>query len=178
SRLHLVRSMQEILRGHPLQDQSCQLNVIQWQVLWNLDQLVSGVEALLTIGAERGKAGANSFADGEPGDPGTQLLDLANPFEAEDNRRIADGHWVRDTCAMVGISEIHPYGRAAKTDLATFGRPDLDLLPHEAVGWALLVNYVCHSHDAYSCCEVGNCHGQTVRSTANCFLLMSFVYQR
>src|SRR5262245_18865048 len=76
SRLHIVRSMQEILRGHPLQDQSCQLNVIQWQVLWNLDQLVSRVKALLTIGAEWGKAGANSLGDGEPGGARTQLLDL------------------------------------------------------------------------------------------------------
>src|SRR5215468_8038344 len=38
ARLHLMRSMQEILRGHSLQDEPCQLNVIQWQVLWNLDQ--------------------------------------------------------------------------------------------------------------------------------------------
>src|SRR5438105_7979899 len=28
-RLHLMRSMQEILHGHALQNQSCQLNVIQ-----------------------------------------------------------------------------------------------------------------------------------------------------
>src|SRR6202040_1282046 len=55
SRPQLMRSMQEILRGHPLQDQSCQLNVIQWQVLWNFDQLVGRIEALLTIGAEWGK---------------------------------------------------------------------------------------------------------------------------
>src|SRR5262249_23726278 len=58
--LHLVRSMQEILRGHPLQDHSCQLNVIQRQVPWNLDQLVGRVKALLTISAEWGKAGTNS----------------------------------------------------------------------------------------------------------------------
>src|SRR6516165_6294008 len=149
SRLHLVRSMQEILRGHPLQDQSCQLNVIQWQVLWNFDQLVSRVKALLTIGAEWGKAGANSFADGEPGDVRTQLLDLANSFETDDNRRIADDHRVRDTCSMVRISEIHTDGRAAKTYFATLGRPDLDLLPHEVVGCAFLVDYCRHSHDAF-----------------------------
>src|SRR5262249_674826 len=118
SRLHLVRSMQEILRGHPLQDQSCQLNVIEWQVPWNLDQLVSRVQALTTRGGEGGKAGANAFADGEPGDARTQLLDLATPFETEDNRRIADDHRVRDTCSMVRISEIHADRRAAKTYLA------------------------------------------------------------
>src|SRR5262245_37221737 len=140
SRLHLVRSMQEILRGHPLQDESCQLNVIQWQVLWDLDQLVGRVKALLTIGAEWGKAGANSFADGEPGDARTQLLDLANPFETEDNRRIADDHRVRDTRSMVRISEIHADRRAAKTYLATLGSPDLGLLAPDVVGWALLVD--------------------------------------
>src|SRR5262245_62454391 len=140
SRLHLVRSMQEILRGHPLQDQSCQLYVIQWQVSWNLDQLVSRVKALLTIGAERGKAGANSFADGEPGDARTQLLDLANPFETEDNRRIADDHRVRDTCSMVRISKIHADGRAARTYLDTIGTPDVGLLAPDVVGWALLVD--------------------------------------
>ena len=112
------------------------MNVIQWQVLWNLDQLVGRVKAFLTIGTERGKAGANSFADGEPGDARTQLLDLANSFEAEDNRRIADDHGVRDTGSMVRISEIHADGRAAKTYLATLGRPELDLLPHEVVGCA------------------------------------------
>src|SRR5262245_51764116 len=115
SRLHLVRSMQEILRGHPLQDQSCQLNVIQWQVPWNLDQLVSRVKALLTIGAEWGKAGANSFADREPGDARTQFLDLANSFETDDNRRVAHDHRVRDTCSMVRVSGIHADSRAAKT---------------------------------------------------------------
>src|SRR6267154_1075701 len=115
SRLHLVRSMQEILCGHPLQDQSCQLNVIQWQVLWNLDQLVSRVKALLTIGAERGKAGANSLTDREPGNVRTQLLDFANSFETEDKRRIADNHWVWDTCSMVRIRKIYADGRAAKT---------------------------------------------------------------
>src|SRR3954454_4079131 len=125
SGLHLVRSMQEILCGHPLQDQSCQLNVIQWQVLWNLDQLVSRVKALLTIGAEWGKAGANSFADREPGDARTQLLDLANSLETDDNRRIAHDHRVRDTCSMVRVSEIHADGRAAKTYLAPLGRPDI-----------------------------------------------------
>jgi hypothetical protein len=97
------------------------LNVIQWQVLWNLDQLVSRVKALLTIGAEWGEAGANSFADGEPGDARTQLLDLADSFETEDNRRIADDHRVRDTCSMVRVSEIHADGCAAKTYLATLG---------------------------------------------------------
>src|SRR5215469_2435590 len=147
--LHLMRSMQEILRGHPLQDESCQLNVIQWQVLWNLDQLISWVKALLTIGTEWGKAGANSFADGELRDVRTQLLDLANSFETDDNRRIADDHRVRDTCSMVGISEIHADGRAAKTYLATLGRPDLNLLPHEVVGCAFLVDYCRHSHDAF-----------------------------
>src|SRR5262249_4383725 len=148
SRLHLVRSMQEILRGHPLQDQSCQLNVIQGQASWNLDQLVSRVKALLTIGAEWGKAGANSFADGEPRDARTQLLDLANPFEPKDHGRIADDHWVRDTCSMVRISEIHADRRAAKTYLAGPGRPELDLFPHEVVGGAFLVDYRRHSHDA------------------------------
>jgi hypothetical protein len=125
------------------------LNVIQWQVLWNFDQLVSRVKALLTIGAEWGKAGANSFADGESGDARTQLLDLANSFETDDDRRIADDHRVRDTCSMVRISEIHADGRAAKTYLATPGRPDLDLLPHEVVGCAFLVDYRRHSHDAF-----------------------------
>jgi hypothetical protein len=125
------------------------LNVIQWHVLWNLNQFVSRVKALLTIGADWGKAGANSFADGEPGDARTQLLDLANSFETDDNRRIADDHWVRDTCSMVRISEIHADGRAAKTYLATRGRPDLDLLPHEVVGCAFLVDYRRHSHDAF-----------------------------
>jgi hypothetical protein len=125
------------------------LNVIQWQVLWNLNQFVSRVKALLTIGADWGKAGANSFADGEPGDARTQLLDLANSFETDDNRRIADDHRVRDTCPMVRISEIHADGRAAKTYLATHGRPDLDLLPHEIVGCAFLVDYRRHSHDAF-----------------------------
>src|SRR6516165_1937373 len=149
SRLHLVRSMQEILRGHPLQDQSCQLNVIQWQVFWDLDQLVSRVKALLTIGAEWGKAGANSFADGEPGDARIQLLDHANSFETEDNRWIADNHRVRDTCSIVRISEIHADGRAAKTYLATRGNPHFDLLPHEVVGCAFLVDYRRHPHDAF-----------------------------
>src|SRR5262249_54520562 len=149
SRLYLVRSMQEILRGHPLQDQSCQLDVIQWQALWNLDQLVSGVKALLTIGTERGKAGANSFADGEPGDARTQLLDLANSFEREAKRRIADNHRVRDACSMVRISEIDADGRAAETYLATLGNSDLDLLPHEVVGCAFLVDYRRHRHDAF-----------------------------
>src|SRR5262249_17472991 len=148
SRLHLVRSMQEILRGHPLQDQSCQLNVIQWQVLWNFDQLVSRVKALLTVGAEWRKARANSFADGEPGDARPQLLDLANSFETDDNRRIADDHRVRDTCSMVRIGKIHADGGTAKTYLATLGRPDLGLLPHEVVGCAFLVDYRRHSHDA------------------------------
>src|SRR5262249_45876266 len=149
SRLHLVRSMQEVLRSHALEDYSCQLNVIQWQVLWNLDQLVSRVKALLAVGAEWGKEGANSFADGESGDARTQLLDLANSFETEDNRRIANDHRVRDTCSMVRISEIHADGRAAKTYLATLGRSDLDLLPHEVVGRAFLVDYRRHSHDAF-----------------------------
>jgi hypothetical protein len=149
SRLHLMRSMQKILRGHPLQDQSCQLNIIQAQVLWNLDQLVSRVKALLTVRAEWGKAGANSFADGEPGDARTQLLDLANSFETKDNRRIADNRRVRDTCSMVRISEIHADGRAAKTYLTGPGSPDLDLLPHEVVGCAFPVDYRRHSHDAF-----------------------------
>jgi len=50
---------------------------------------------------------------------------------------------------MVRISEIHADGRAAKTYLATRGRPDLDLLPHEVVGCAFLVDYRRHSHDAF-----------------------------
>jgi hypothetical protein len=50
---------------------------------------------------------------------------------------------------MVRISEIHADGRAAKTYLATLGRPDLDLLPHEVVGCAFLVDYRRHSHDAF-----------------------------
>src|SRR5687767_12649925 len=86
--------------------------------------------------------------NGESGDAGTQLLDLANSFETEDNRRIADDHRVRDTCAMVRISEVDADGPAAKTDLATLGRPDLDLLPHEVVGCAFPVDYRRHSHDA------------------------------
>jgi hypothetical protein len=50
---------------------------------------------------------------------------------------------------MVRISEIHADGRAAKTYLAARGRPDLDLLPHEVVGCAFLVDYRRHSHDAF-----------------------------
>src|SRR5262249_14395944 len=50
---------------------------------------------------------------------------------------------------MVRISEIHTDGRAAKTYLAAPGRPDLDLLPHEVVGCALLVDYRRHCHDAF-----------------------------
>src|SRR5262249_5020641 len=149
ARLHLVRSMQEILRGHSLQDQSRQLNVIQRQVLGDLDQLVGRVKAPLTIRAEWGKAGANSFADGEPGDARTQLLDLTNSFETEDKRRIADNHRVRDACSMVRISEIDADGRAAETYLATLGNSDLDLLPHEVVGCAFLVDYRRHRHDAF-----------------------------
>src|SRR5215471_19674331 len=52
---------------------------------------------------------------------------------------------------MVRISEIHADGGAAKTYLATLGSPDLDLLPHEVVGRAFLVDYRRHSHDASSC---------------------------
>ncbi len=149
SRLHLVRSMQEILRGHSLQDESCQLDVIQRQVLWYLDQLVGWVKALLTIGAEWGKAGANSFTDGEPGDAWTQLLDLANSFETKDKRRIADDHRVWNTCSMVRVGEIHADRRAAKTHLPMLGRSDLDLLPHKVVGCAFLVDYRRHYHDAF-----------------------------
>ena len=50
---------------------------------------------------------------------------------------------------MVRISEIHADGRAAKTYLATLGSPDLDLLPHEIVGCAFLVDYRRHSQDAF-----------------------------
>jgi hypothetical protein len=125
------------------------LNVIQWQVLWDLDQLVGRVKALLTIGAEWGKAGANSFADGESGDARTQLLDLADSFKTEDNRRIADDHRVRDTCSMVRISEIHTDGRAAKTYLAALGGRDFDLVPHKVIGSAFLADYRRHSHDAF-----------------------------
>src|SRR6201997_4498209 len=89
------------------------------------------------------------FADGEPGDARTQLLDLANSFETDDNRRIADDHRVRDTCSMVRISEIHADSPAAKTYLAKLGSPDLDLLPHKVVGCAFLVDYRRHSHDAF-----------------------------
>src|SRR5688572_10907219 len=127
SRLHLVRSMQEILRGHPLQEQSRQVDVIQWQVLWNLDQLVSRVQALLTVGAHRGKAGAHSLANGEPVNARTQLLDLADALETEDHRRIADDHRMRNARAMVRIGEVHADGPAAKPDLATPGRADVDL---------------------------------------------------
>src|SRR4051812_10236185 len=49
---------------------------------------------------------------------------------------------------MVRISEIHADGRAAKTYLAALGRPDLDLLPHEVVGCAFLVDYRRHCHEA------------------------------
>src|SRR5207244_12980462 len=89
------------------------------------------------------------FADRESGDARTQLLDLANSFETDDNRRIAHDHRVRDTCSMVCVSEIHAHGRAAKTYLAAPGRPDLDLLPHEVVGCACLVDYRRHSNDAF-----------------------------
>src|SRR5215467_7843121 len=174
SRLHLMRSMQEILRGHPLQDQSCQLNVIQRQVLGNPDQVVGWVKAFLSVRPERRKAGANPFADGEPGDAGTQLLDLGDPFEAEDKRRIARGHRVRNTCPVIRIGEIHADGHRTETHLATPGRADLDVFPHEVVGWALPVNYRCHSHAAYSCCDVRGCLGRTVRSTPNCLPLISF----
>jgi hypothetical protein len=125
------------------------LNVIQWQALWNLDQLVSWVKALLTIGTEWGKTGANSFADGELRNARTQLLDYANPFETEDNGRTADDHRVRDTCSMVRISEVHADGGAAKTYLATRRSPDLDLLPDEVVGSSFLVDYRRHPHDAF-----------------------------
>src|SRR5262249_44888455 len=54
---------------------------------------------------------------------------------------------------MVRISEIHADGRAAKTYLATLGSPDVDLLPHEVVGCAFLVDYRRHSHGASSCCS-------------------------
>jgi hypothetical protein len=47
---------------------------------------------------------------------------------------------------MVRISEIHADGRAAKTYLAMLGRPDLDLLPHEVVRRAFLVDHRRHSH--------------------------------
>src|SRR5207247_471367 len=50
---------------------------------------------------------------------------------------------------MVRVSEIHANGRAAKTYLAAPGRPDLDLLPHEVVRCAFLVDYRRHSHDAF-----------------------------
>src|SRR5947207_15546775 len=50
---------------------------------------------------------------------------------------------------MVRVSEIHADGRAAKTYLAAPGRPDLDLLPHEVVRCAFLVDYRRHSHDAF-----------------------------
>src|SRR5215471_10504949 len=138
ARLHLMRSMQEILRGHSLQNQSCQLNVIQRNVGWNLDQLVSRVKTLLTIGAEWGKAGANAFADGESGDAGAQRLDLSNAFEAKNNWRIADDHRMRDTGSMIGIGEIYANGGAAKTYLPVPRGPDVDLLPHEVVGCAFL----------------------------------------
>src|SRR5258708_35987929 len=52
---------------------------------------------------------------------------------------------------MVRISEIHADSCATKTYLATLGRPDLDLLPHEVVGCAFLVDYRRHSQDASSC---------------------------
>jgi hypothetical protein len=52
---------------------------------------------------------------------------------------------------MIRISEIHADGLVAKTHLATLGNPDLDLLPHEVVGWTFLVDYRRHSHDAFSC---------------------------
>ena len=51
--------------------------------------------------------------------------------------------------AFTRISEIHAYSRAAKTYLATLGNPDLDLLPHEVVGWAFLVDYRRHCRDAF-----------------------------
>src|SRR5262249_22310375 len=121
----------------------------QRQLLWDLDQLVGRVKALLTVRAEWGKAGADSFADGEPGDARTQLLDLTNAFETEDHWRIAYDHRVRDTCSMVRVGEIHADGRAAKTYLAVLGSPDLDLLPHEVVGCAFLVDDRSHSHDAF-----------------------------
>ena len=72
----------------------------------------------------------------EPGDARTQLLDLANSFETDDNGRIAHDHRVRDTCSMVRVSKIHADGPAAKTHVALLGRPDLDLLPHEVIGCA------------------------------------------
>jgi hypothetical protein len=103
----------------------------------------------LAIGTEWGKEGANSVANGKPGDARTQLLNLADSFETEDDRRIPDNHRVRDTCSMVRISEIDADGCAAKAYLATRGRPDLYLLPHEVFGWAFLVDDRRHSHYAY-----------------------------
>src|SRR5258708_14269672 len=50
---------------------------------------------------------------------------------------------------MVRVSEIHTDGGAAKRYLAGPGRPDLDLLPHEVVGCAFLVDYRRHSQDAF-----------------------------
>ncbi len=50
---------------------------------------------------------------------------------------------------MVRISEIHADGCAAKTYLVTLGNSDLDLLPHEVVGCAFLVDYRRHCHDAF-----------------------------
>ena len=52
---------------------------------------------------------------------------------------------------MVRVSEVHTDGLTAKTYLAAFGRPDLDLLLHEVVGRPFLVDYRRHSHDAFLC---------------------------
>jgi hypothetical protein len=78
-----------------------------------------------------------------------QCLDLSNAFEAKNNWRIADDHRMRDTGSMIGISEIYANGDAAKTYLPVPGGPDVDLLPHEVVGCAFLVNDSRHSHDAF-----------------------------
>ena len=50
---------------------------------------------------------------------------------------------------MVRISEIHTDGRAAKTYLAALGGRDFDLVPHEVIGSAFLVDYRRHCHDAF-----------------------------
>src|SRR5207237_9909439 len=79
----------------------------------------------------------------------THRRDHPNSSQTDDILRIAADHRVRDTCSMVRVSEIHADGRAAKTYLAAPARPDLDLLPHEVVRCAFLVDYRRHSHDAF-----------------------------
>ena len=92
-------------------------------------------EALLTRRTELGKAFRDSFADGKAADARTHLLDLANSFETEDDRRIADDHRGRDTCALVRISEMHATGVLRRRTGPRSGAQHW-VSPHEVLGYA------------------------------------------